>query len=535
MLRYTLLKASEIGYRRKLLKSLNTNALVQANVNEGQETKSQDRKLAQMVFCIDVRSERIRRQLESVSGLVETFGFAGFFAMPIEFVSLGEPTGVNHLPVLLKPQFKVHETFTSDCCDGDAKVGSGVEKTVASDRLMLRSWRKLWRSFQTSAVGCFSFVETTGLFFGFRLLGRALGFKTLSADQRQDGVSSESAGRLAPSLKQLEQQGVSFEKQVELAEGMLTGLGLKKNFARLVVLCGHASQTDNNPLAAGLDCGACGGHSGEPNARFAAMLLNQTAIREALVQRGIEIPADTHFMGGVHNTTTDQIEFFDTAAMPESHTADLAELQGHCEAAGEQTCVERMPVVASKTMDDLLRRAVDWSEVRPEWGLTGNASFIVAPRSLTQDVSLDGRSFLHSYDHQTDPEGAVLEAIMTAPMVVANWINMQYYASTVDNHHFGSGNKTVHNVVGRFGILSGNGGDLMTGLPWQSLHTGDHYQHLPMRLQVVIAAPRDSIQRVIDKHEMVANLIVNEWSHLVALEDGIAYRFSTEGFWEELV
>ena len=59
---------------------------------------------------------------------------------------------------------------------------------------------------------------------------------------------------------------------------------------------------------------------------------------------------------------------------------------------------------------------------------------------------------------------------MTAPMIVAHWINMQYFASTVDNDHFGSGNKTIHNVVGRFGILSGNGGDLMTGLPWQSLH-----------------------------------------------------------------
>ncbi|MEZ6090122.1 MAG: putative inorganic carbon transporter subunit DabA [Pirellulaceae bacterium] len=156
--------------------------------------------------------------------------------------------------------------------------------------------------------------------------------------------------------------------------------------------------------------------------------------------------------------------------------------------AGEQTRLERLPLVEGESIADLFRRSGDWSEVRPEWALAGNAAFIVGPREITEGVDLDGRTFLHSYDEANDPSGAVLELIMTAPMVVAHWINMQYYASTVDNHHFGSGNKTVHNVVGRFGILSGGGGDLMTGLPWQSVHSGKHFQHRPQRLQVVIAA-----------------------------------------------
>lgn len=137
------------------------------------------------------------------------------------------------------------------------------------------------------------------------------------------------------------------------------------------------------------------------------------------------------------------------------------------------------------------------------------------------------------YGHR--PAAKVLELIMTAPMVVGNWINMQYYASTVDNHHFGSGNKTVHNVVGQFGILSGNGGDLKTGLPWQSLHTGDHYQHLPLRLQVVIAAPLPSIERTIEKHPLIASLITNGWLHLVGIEnDGRAYRYTALGTWKAI-
>ena len=148
----------------------------------------------------------------------------------------------------------------------------------------------------------------------------------------------------------------------------------RKDFARLVVLCGHACQTDINPLAAGLDCGACGGHSGEPNARFAALLLNQPNIRQALAERGIEISADTHFLGALHNTTTDAISFFDVDEVPSELSGALQELRVRCGAATKQTQIERLPIVASTSLNDLLKRASDWSEVRPEWGLAGNAA-----------------------------------------------------------------------------------------------------------------------------------------------------------------
>jgi uncharacterized protein YbcC (UPF0753/DUF2309 family) len=75
--------------------------------------------------------------------------------------------------------------------------------------------------------------------------------------------------------------------------------------------------------------------------------------------------------------------------------------------------------------------------VRPEWGLAGNAAFIVAPRERTYHLNLKGRVFLHNYIHAADTTKSTLELIMTAPMIVTNWINLQYYASTVNNQALG--------------------------------------------------------------------------------------------------
>ncbi|QDT43613.1 hypothetical protein Pan241w_37150 [Gimesia alba] len=530
-LRYTLLRASEIAFRDRLL---NCVAIPSASSDITQHSEQAthfstvpaERKLAQMVFCIDVRSERIRRQLESVSSHIETFGFAGFFGLPIEFVRLGDQSGDSQVPVLLKPQIQIYEDVQS--ADPDLK------SHLVKQRGLSRSLRKLWKNLRTSAVGCFPFVETTGLLYGLKLWQRSVGSTSKPSDADPQRLFRENFEVLEPSLNGLNQQGITITELTDLAESMLKNLGLTENFSRLVVFCGHGSQTENNPLKAGLDCGACGGHSGEPNARIAAKILNQTVVRRALEHRGITIPSDTWFVAGLHNTTTDSLDYFECDQVPETHHKDLETLIEISQFASENSRVERMPEINAPTMTDLMRRAADWSEVRPEWGLAGNAAFVIAPREFTREINLDARTFLHSYDHENDQEGIVLENIMTAPMIVAHWINMQYYASTVDNHHFGSGNKTLHNVVGGFGILSGNGGDLMTGLPWQSLNTGAKFQHQPLRLQVLIAAPRNVIEKIIAKHQDISNLLTGGWMHLISLEEQQQFQYSTDGNWNKI-
>lgn len=514
--RYTLLMATERAYRRQLCGNL-----LQQRQSQGLPAS----KTLQMVFCIDVRSEVLRRQLESVSGEIETFGFAGFFGMPLEYQALDAATSVAQCPVLLKPSIQARETLVG--------VDAATRKEFAEHQQTLRQQGKLWKYFQSSPGSCFSFVETLGLAYFGKLLTDSLGLTRPSGSQGRAGHDGTPASRVDLSADGHGTGTTSLPRKIDLAEGMLRNLGLTRDQARLVVLCGHGADVVNNPYQAGLDCGACGGHSGEPNARFAARLLNDPEVRAGLAERGIVINPETWFLAGVHNTTTDEIRFCEIADLPASHRDDLQQAEQWIRQAGELTRAERSRRFCGATPEDLLRRSRDWSELRPEWGLAGNAAFIVAPRSRTAGLDLRGRTFLHSYEWQQDPEFKTLELIMTAPMIVANWINLQYYASSVDNRAFGSGNKTLHNVVGQFGVLEGNGGDLMTGLPWQSVHDGERLQHEPLRLLVVIEAPRFAIEQIIAKHKLVQDLVSNHWLSLVVLEGQHAYSGTTTNEWEE--
>ncbi len=513
--RYTLQVAAEHAYRRALLQKLASHPVT---------PRRQARKKLQIVFCIDVRSEVMRRNLESVDAEIETFGFAGFFGMPLEYVPLGFSQGTAQCPVLLEPGFQVHESL----------LGSDESTTreIVRKRMEIRQGRKLWKAFQTSAVSCFSFVESLGLPYLGKLLTDSMQWTRPASPADLDGLSRQQASLLGPDVCAGHNRGLDLNRRIDLAEGMLRNLGLVAGFARVVALCGHASDVTNNPYRAALDCGACGGHSGEPNARVAAALLNDPQVRHALAGRGIHIPSDTVFIAAVHNTTTDEIRLLDAHLGPPSHGDDLVEIGRWLDEAARLSRLERSPRLGTRNAADVLRRSRDWAEVRPEWGLAGNAAFIVASRSRTAGLNLGGRTFMHSYDHQLDPERKVLELIMTAPMVVTNWINMQYYASAVDPIAFGSGNKVIHNVVGQFGVLQGNGGDLMTGLPWQSIHDGHRLQHEPLRLLVLIEAPRTALRQVIEKHQLVRNLVTNGWVTLVAWDDDEFYRWTHHETWE---
>lgn len=510
-------EAFEHGFQRRLIGQLEG-----ASRRSPDGHRSADRTAVQAAFCIDVRSEVYRRALEKAGDGIETIGFAGFFGFPIEYVPLGQEQeqGRAQCPILLAPRIRVRETV-------DGLAETEVEQ-IAERRTLHRRAVAAWKSFKGSAVSCFAFVEAAGLLFGVRLVTDALGVTRPAARPGTAALGRDVAERLAPSIAAHERCGHAFgipeDQRVDIAEGALRGMSLTTGFARLVALCGHGGTTVNNPHAASLHCGACGGNSGEANARTSAAVLNDPLVREGLASRGIVVPDDTWFLGCLHDTTTDEVTIHDAHHVPASHAEDLARLRGGLEQASRSARRERARLLGIDPNLDtadarVLERSRDWSQPRPEWGLAGNAAFVAAPRARTQGLDLGGRVFLHSYDWRQDTGWNVLELIVTAPMIVANWINLQYYGSTVDNDAFGSGNKVLHNVAGALGVLQGNGGDLQVGLPWQAVHDGRHFVHEPLRLNVFIEAPEDAINATLGKHPDVRRLIDHRWLHLFRLAE----------------
>jgi uncharacterized protein YbcC (UPF0753/DUF2309 family) len=490
----------------------------------------------QAAFCIDVRSEVFRRALETAMPEAETIGFAGFFGFPIEYVPFGRTRGAAHCPVLLKPAFTV--------CEAVQGATPAEESGLHALRRLRQRAARAWKGFRRSAVSSFTHVEVAGLFFAPKIASDSLGLTRTVAHPREAGLDAATAARLGPRIEAGQEEGrlTGFDaaQRLAMAEAVLKGMSLAgATFARLVLLAGHGSTTVNNPHAAGLDCGACGGQTGEANARIAAAILNDPAVRQGLAGKGIAIPDDTWFLPALHDTTTDAVAIFGAESVPASHAADLARLREGLDRAGALARLERAALLGLEGRVDLddriAARSRDWSEVRPEWGLAGNAAFIVAPRAWTRGLALGGRAFLHDYEAAQDAGGAVLELIMTAPLVVASWINLQYFGSTVNNEAFGSGNKVLHNVIGQLGVLEGNAGDLRAGLPWQSVHDGQRFVHEPLRLSVFIAASEEAMEAVLVKHQGVRDLVENGWLHLHAIAGGgeVIRRRLPGGGWAE--
>ncbi len=482
----------------------------------------------QAIFCIDVRSEVYRRNLELASSDIATMGFAGFFAFPIKYVPLAHEQGLNQCPVLLNTSHTVYESLPEK---------DDQEKSILQRKLK-HQIDFAWKSFKLGAISCFSFVGPIGLSYLPKLFTDSYGMTRPVPHPEQEGLNQKMCSKKEIMLLQQNHlAGIPLDQQIQMAEAALKAMSLTDNFARLVLIVGHGSSSVNNPHATGLDCGACGGHTGEANAKVAAAVLNNSKVRMALVEKGIEVPDTTYFLACQHDTTIDEVTIFNEDKIPVSHFYDVKDVKETLMSAGKMARNERalrMNLNGEKNIDKaIFQRSVDWSQVRPEWGLAGCSALVVAPRSRTKDIDFGGKSFLHSYDWAKDTGFAVLEIIMTAPMVVTSWINLQYYASTVDNKTFGSGNKALHNIVGGLGVFEGHSGDLRTGLPWQSVHDGEHFQHEPLRLNVIIEAPVEAMDAILSKHKSVRQLVDNEWIYLFAMnEEGkIAHKYNRDLKW----
>lgn len=463
----------------------------------------------QAAFCIDVRSEVFRRALESINPAIHTLGFAGFFGLTVSHRRFASDVPEQRLPVLLRPGLMT--------CSG------GPEEAAAdqSARFKARA-KRAWGRFKLAAVSSFAFVEATAPVYVGKLLSDALGLRGAPAP-------NDPAPRLDPSL--------DLATRTTAAATVLRAMSLTTNFARLVVLAGHGASVVNNPHASGLHCGACGGYPGDVNARLLAALLNDAQVRGGLVLQGIEIPPDTLFVGALHDTTTDRLMLYAEDGIFAGHLSDVNTAKTWFADAGRIARCERALRLPRGTGEgSLAQRSRDWAEVRPEWALAGCNAFIAAPRWRTTGKTLEGRAFLHDYDWKADRDFCVLELILTAPVVVASWISLQYYGSTVAPQVFGGGNKLLHNVIGGVGVVEGNGGTMRAGLPLQSVHDGDGYIHEPLRLSVCIEAPREAMTAVLKRHPDIRALFDNRWLHLFALDDDgrMAWRYRGDLDWEPI-
>lgn len=473
----------------------------------------------QAAFCIDVRSELFRRALESTGPGIETIGFAGFFGLALSHRRHASDVDEARCPVLLTP---AATSRTTDC--GHQDEHDHRHEPLSDDakaRLSARA-KRAWGRFKLAAVSSFAFVEAMGPVYAGKLLRDSFSLGGAKA-------SHDPAPRFDPALP--------LEQRAGMAATILRAMSLTDGFARIVLLAGHGATTVNNPHASALQCGACGGYSGEANARLLAGLLNDPEVRTALAGQGILIPDDTLFVGALHDTTTDAVTLYDADHPSAAHTADLQRVRGWLAAAGAIARGERaLRLPRATCADDVAGRSRDWAEIRPEWGLAGCSAFIAAPRNRTAGLDLRGRSFLHSYDWRQDEGFRVLELILTAPVVVASWISLQYYGSTVAPTLFGAGNKLLHNVTGGIGVVEGNGGLLRVGLPWQSVHDGERYMHEPLRLSVVVEAPQEAIDGVLSRHPDLRALFDNGWLHLFRLnEQGrMASRYVRSLQWTDL-
>lgn len=454
--------------------------------------------LVDVITCIDVRSERLRRALERRGH--RTFGFAGFFGVALEYQASPDLTA-QLCPALLAPTHHVRATSAGPNWRLPMKRATGALNGLPVTPLVLAELGGL-----VAALG--TLVQTA--------------FPHAWQRVNQRWTKPSHAERV---------DSLSVAQAAQVVEQTLRAIGLVKDFSPLLVVCGHGATVENNPFSTGYDCGACGGNAGGVNAEVFVRSFNNPHVRDELAFRGIVIPRGTVAVAALHNTTTDDVQLLSSehgeSPLVEAFIVDCVHARSDVLAERARMwsgSAEGQPLTKdARLIKQASRRAGDWSEPFPEWGLVGNSVFIVGPRGLTKNMDLDGRAFLHSYDPSLDTDHATLAAILGGPAIVTQWINSQYYFSTVNPTVLGAGDKTTHNVIGDAGVITGSAGDLRVGLPWQAAFDRDptlgqpSSLHDPVRLTVVIWADPTSILPIVASHEALARLVTNQWIHLVAI------------------
>jgi uncharacterized protein len=505
--------------------------------------------VAQLVFCMDDREEGMRRHLEETNPALETLGGAAHFAVFQNYYGLDDekPTALCPVvPEVIIPSHDVHEVPRTNAGE---KVGAGGTAIIHK---MRHDWRLRWqnRLHQITRRGLVAGPLLTSLLAPLALL--TLLWRTLSpagfghfATRLRERFELPVATRLdhnapvdaGPATPQAPRHGFTDAEQAERIGNFLTALGLTKDFAPLVVIMGHGSNSTNNPHLAAYDCGACSGRHSGPNARLFAAMANRPEVRALLAARGIHVPAETHFVGGEHNTADDLITWYDTEDLPVALAPTLAQVNADLAVAGRAHAQERcrrlysapLGIGKAKALRHVWGRRNDYAQPRPELGHVTNACAFFGRRAMSRGAFFDRRAFLISYDPTQDADGKVLEKHLLINGAVGAGISLEYFFSTVNNELFGCGSKVMHNVAGYFGVMQGANSDLRTGLPKQMIEI-----HEAMRLLAVIEQKLDIITAVYQRQPPLQELVGNGWV-IVAAKDpdtGAIHMFDPANGWQ---
>ncbi len=507
-----------LAYERRF----NTQALDAVALHARRPALTPARPRFQASFCIDEREESLRRHIEEMAPDAETLSTAGFYSTAMYYRGAADAHYVPLCPVVVRPQHWVAEQV--------------VESLAETHQRRARTRRVLGMARHHFHVGSRSFAlgallsTAVGVLASIPLVATTLFPRLIARIRRHFGRFVQAPPMTRLRLERTEPTagpdnghvGFTLDEMTAIAEKVLRDVGLTRNFAPLVFTFGHGSTSMNNPHESAYDCGACGGACGGPNGRAIAQMLNDPRIRARLAARGIAIPDGTAFVGGMHNTSTEAVTFYDIDRIPSSHRAALEEARALFEAAGDRNAHERArrfqsaPLTLSYTgaRRHVEGRAEDLAQARPELGHATNAFTIIGRRRRTRGLFLDRRAFLNSYDPtQDDADATVLARTLAAVFPVCAGISLEYYFSRVDNSGLGSGTKLPHNITSFLGVMDGTASDLRTGLPWQMVEI-----HEPMRHLFIIETTPEIMSRLMDQNPGIGRLVRNEWVYLALLD-----------------